>query len=174
MRVLFSSTGGDGHVLPMLPLARAFASRGHDVAWATAPAQRARIEGAGLTFEPAGPDVQEIRERWAALQERLAKLPIPERRPAAFSGRFAEIEAPLKLAPLRAVVERYRPDLLVRESSDLAAPIAAAAAGIPSVNHSFGLPIPEAALRAGAPLVAPLWEDAGLEPDALSGAFRGA
>jgi UDP:flavonoid glycosyltransferase YjiC (YdhE family) len=174
MRVLFSTTGGDGHVLPLLPLARAFASRRHDVSWATARDQRSRIEEAGLTFEPAGPNTEEIRGRWAALQEELAKLPIPERRAKAFSGRFADLEAPLKLEPLRGVVERCRPDLLVYEPSDVAAPIAAAAAGVPSVNHSFGLPIPEAALRAAAPLVAALWEEAGVEPDPLAGAFRGA
>jgi hypothetical protein len=36
MRVLFTTTPGLGHVNPMMPLARAFLDRGHDVLWAAA------------------------------------------------------------------------------------------------------------------------------------------
>ena len=36
MKVLFSSTSGYGHVIPMLPMARAFRPAGHHVPCATA------------------------------------------------------------------------------------------------------------------------------------------
>jgi UDP:flavonoid glycosyltransferase YjiC (YdhE family) len=71
------------------------------------------------------------------------------------------------------VIEAWQPDLVVHESDDLAAPIAAAAAGVSSANHAFGRPIPEQALRRAAEVIAPLWHAAGLEPDAFAGAYRG-
>ena len=48
MRVLFSSTAGYGHFLPLVPLARAFADEGHNVAFATAEDFRSDVESHGL------------------------------------------------------------------------------------------------------------------------------
>ncbi len=61
----------------------------------------------------------------------------------------------------------------MHDSGDLAAPIAAAALGLASVNHSFGAMIPNAVLDRAAETVAPLWREHGLEPDPRAGAFRG-
>ena len=173
MRVLFSSTGGDGHLLPLLPLAQAFARRGADVLVAPAPGQRRRVEAVGLRHEGVGPDPAELDAQLRPHRAHLATLPIAERRGVAFSTRFGVIEAPVKLAPLRALVERFAPGLVVHEAADLAAPIAAGEAGVPAVHHSFGRAIPEHALRAAAEKVAHLWESAGLSPDPLAGAFLG-
>lgn len=174
MRVLFCSTGGDGHVLPLLPLARAFATRGDEVAFAAPANHRERIEGLDLRFEQAGPTVDDLRPHLDRHRVAIALLSPSERRPPAFTGRFAEIEAPRRLDDLRAIVENVRPDLLIHESADLAATIAGAAADVPTVNHAFGLPIPEAALRRAAEAMEPYWRSAGLEPDELAGAYRGA
>ena len=174
MRVLFCSTGGDGHVLPLLPLVRAFATRGDEVAFAAPANHRERIEGLDLRFEQAGPTIEDLRPQLDPHRVATALLPPIERRPAAFTGRFAEIEAPRRLDDLRAIVENVRPDLLIHESADLAATIAGAAADVPTVNHAFGLPIPEAALRRAAEAMEPYWRSAGLEPDELAGAYRGA
>ena len=51
---------------------------------------------------------------------------------------FGEYGAPAMLPDLQGVLASYRPQLLVHDSSELAGPIAATAAGIPYVNHSFG------------------------------------
>lgn len=59
------------------------------------------------------------------------------------------------------------------DSADLAAPIAAAVIGVPSVHHSFGAMIPLSALERAAEAAVPLWRDHGLEPDPHAGAFRG-
>jgi UDP:flavonoid glycosyltransferase YjiC (YdhE family) len=174
IRVLFTSTGGDGHLLPLLPLARAFAMRGDGVAIAAPVTQRARIAADGVGFRPLGPTPDEIAAERAAHNRRVMALPPHARRPVAFSGLFAGIHAPRRIESLLAVVRDEAPDLLVYESADLAAPIAAAAAGVAAVHHSFGRPIPPGALRAAAPLMAPLWHAAGLKPDALAGAYRGA
>jgi UDP:flavonoid glycosyltransferase YjiC (YdhE family) len=58
MRILFSTTPALGHVLPLLPLARALSRRGHTVGFVTAAAMRSPIEDEG--FEPlaAGPTLE--------------------------------------------------------------------------------------------------------------------
>jgi UDP:flavonoid glycosyltransferase YjiC (YdhE family) len=173
MRILFASTGGDGHVLPLLPLARAFDALADEVAFAAPANHRERIEGTGLHFEEAGPTIQDLEPQLDAHREAMALVLPAERRPAAFTGRFAEIEAPRRLDDLRALVERLQPDMLIYESADLAAALVGTAAGVRTVNHAFGLPIPEAALRRAAEAMAPHWRTAGLEPDELAGAYRG-
>lgn len=172
MRVLFSSTAGDGHLLPLLPLAQAFARRGAEVVVAAPVSQGDRIEDAGLRHEPAGPTLAEVKDEQLAVRAHVRTLPIPERRTYAFAHRFGEIETARRLPAMRTLVERLGPDVVVHDPAELAAPIAAAAAGRPSVTHSFGLPIPGAAVRAAAAVVAPLWESAGLEPDPWAGVFR--
>ena len=59
------------------------------------------------------------------------------------------------------------------DSADLAAPVAAAVIGLPSIHHSFGAMIPLRALERAAEAAGPLWRDHGLEPDPHAGAFRG-
>jgi len=54
MRVLFSSTPGDGHIYPLLPLAHALQARGHEVAFATSTEHTRLIEGAGFAWFPCG------------------------------------------------------------------------------------------------------------------------
>src|SRR5687768_4831848 len=54
MRILFSSTPGEGHVRPLLPLARALAGRGHEIAFATVASWAPRLEDEGFPVLPAG------------------------------------------------------------------------------------------------------------------------
>src|SRR4051794_31964425 len=173
MRVLFSSTGGDGHLLPLLPLAGAFLARGDDVIVAAPATHRDRVERAGFRFAAVGPTVDDLRVEIAAHRDRLARVPLSERRAAAFSGRFGTIEAPHRIGPLRTLIGSRAPDVVISEPADLAAPIAALEAEVPFVYHSFGRSIPEAALRMAADVLAPLRRVAGLEPDPLAGAYRG-
>ena len=58
MRVLFCTTGGLGHLLPLRPLAFALRHRGHDIAWVTAPDALPRLEGEGFDSVPGWPDVR--------------------------------------------------------------------------------------------------------------------
>ena len=173
MRVLFSAVGQFGHVLPLLPLAGAFRDAGHDVAFATAGAFRERLVAAGFEFHAAGPEPRDIEARAAPLRAQVETLPYEDRRPVLFTTRFARLEAPEKLPAVLRVVREWQPDLLVHESCDLAAPLAAAALDVPSAHQSFGRVVPQACWDRAAPEVAPLWRDAGLHPDPLCGAFRG-
>lgn len=173
MRVLFSSTGGAGHLQPLLPLAVAFAARGDEVKVAAPSNHRARVEGEGLELAEVGPTSDALRAEALAHQHQINRLPVPERRAEAFSGLFGKLEAPARLPGLRSLLEQWSPDVVIYESADLAAPIAAAEAGTRFLNHAFGRAIPEAALKMAADVVAPLWTGVGLDPDPLAGAYAG-
>lgn len=158
----------------MLPLARAFAAAGHDVAFATAAVWEAWARAEGFDFLRVGlePDVADARNapRRAALQS----LPIPDRRPYAFTTRFAIIEAPERVDDVRVAVRSWGAELVVHEAGDLTAPLVATELELPSVHHGFGRMVPLRALAAAAEAMEPLWRAAGLAPTPYAGAFRGA
>jgi UDP:flavonoid glycosyltransferase YjiC (YdhE family) len=172
MRVLFTSTAGVGHVLPLLPLARAFAHAGVDVSFATAPSWCARLQGEGFRFLPAGLEADVGQERNAVHREAWLGLPPLERRPYAFTARFALIEAPERLAGVRNAASSSEPDLIVHESGDLTAPLVATELGLRSVHHGFGRLVPRVCFERAATVTDPLWRAAGLKPDSLGGVFR--
>jgi UDP:flavonoid glycosyltransferase YjiC (YdhE family) len=173
VRVLFSCVPWEGHYRPLVPLARVLAERGHEVAFATAPSSEERAREDGFAVLRAGPGEREVRQQFAPLREQVFALPPEARRPHQFSALFARIYAPAKIADLLDAARTWRPDAIVFDSCDLAAPLAAAATGLSAVNHSFGVMIPAAALEASRPWLDPLWEAEGLEPDSWAGAFRG-
>lgn len=174
MRVLFSTTPLDGHFRPLLPLARALKSRGHDVAFATAESWHAKVEAEGFEAVAAGPDHGTARRaRLDSQRDTIDELPALDRRQYVFSYLFAEGHAPLKWPELLDAARAWRAQALVHESGDLAAPIVAAALGLPPINHGFGTMVPLPILERAAAAVAPLWRRAGLEPAAYAGAFEG-
>jgi len=172
MRVLFSCTAGEGHFRPLLPLARAFAAAGDDVAFATT-ADTAAVESSGFRHLPAGIGTVEVNARFAPKREQVAAMPPHERRPFVFTWRFAEIDARAKIDELHAAASAWAPDLIVYESADLSAPIVAASLGVPAVHHGFGRMVPVDAFALAAESTAPLWRARGLEPPPLNGAFEG-
>ena len=168
MRVLCSAIPLEGHVLPILPIATALMRAGHDVRFATGLDLHARIHQAGLIPIAAGPrmvDAMAAAER----DPRFATLSLTERGAATFT----QVIAPAKLRDLERIVAEWRPDLIIHECTDLAAPIAASAAGVPSVTQGWGL-VPAAGVN-HPPVadVAGLWRAHGLEPDSYAGNFRG-
>ena len=172
MRVLFTCVAAEGHFRPLLPLARAFRERGDEVAFATA-AEFRPVREEGFEHLAAGIDQAELERRFASHRADLARMPFFERRAHAFSTRFALTDAPARLQDLLRVTSDLRPDLVVHDSSELAAPVVAEKLGIESVQHGFGRPIPTAAVEAAAAAGAALWEELGLEPDPLAGLYRG-
>jgi UDP:flavonoid glycosyltransferase YjiC (YdhE family) len=86
---------------------------------------------------------------------------------------FGGVIAPAKLPVLRQIADDYRPDLIVHPPVDLAGPLLAAERGLPSVTYGFGQVLEPELIAALADRVAPLWRDAGLEPDPYAGIYRG-
>lgn len=173
MRVLFSCTGTEGHFAPLLPLARAFDEQEHEVVFATAGAFAPRVRSAGFDALAAGLDAAEISRLHAPYGARLLEIPPAERRPYAFTWRFATVDAPAKLAELQAVAAAWRPDLIVHDAAELPAPPVAVSLGVPSVNHGFGQVIPRACLERASGQAALLWHELGLEPQPWNGMYRG-
>src|SRR5690242_1971756 len=111
LRVLFSSSGLLGHLHPLVPLAQALRSRGHEVRWAIGPDGCAGVEQAG--FEPVATGLPRP-ERFAELGRRypeFTELPSGEEPDGMFAKMFGEITAPAVLADLLPLVESWRPDL---------------------------------------------------------------
>lgn len=172
--MLFSTTPLEGHFRPLLPLATALRARGHDVAFATATSWHSHVEDQGFEALAAGVDHQAARDvRLEAERDAIERLPRLTRRKFVFSYLFAEGHAPLKLPELLGAARDWRPDVLVYESGDLAAPAVAAALDLPVVHHGFGTMVSLAILERAGEAVAPLWRRLGLEPDRHAGAFRG-
>ena len=172
MRAMFSCTASYGHFRPLVPLARAFVAAGHEVVFATSASFARHVEAAGFDVLPAGMSDAEAIARFAPYRAELQKLPPGERRPLSFMWRFATIEAPAKLDELRSAVEVWKPDLMVHESADLAAPLVAALNGLRAVHHGFGRLVPAACFERAAEVTASLWHARGLDPGPLGGVFR--
>jgi hypothetical protein len=124
---------------------RAFAELGHEVAFATAPAFEARVRSEGFSTLAVGLDQAQIKTRMEEYRPRRLRLPPAERRPFAYTWRFAQVDAPTKLPQLARAAKDWRTELLVHDAAELCAPPVAASLEIPSVNqggrpgHSGGL-----------------------------------
>lgn len=160
MRVLFAAHGAYGHVMPLFGMARSLVEKGHDVVVATSSAFCPVVASEGLQAHPAGMDdgalVIEAHRRWPE----TASLPA-----AAWTPRmFCEIAAPAMAADLRPLMDRWRPDVVVREEGEHGSAVASAARGVPWVTHGWGSPLQEeGSLVELGRLLVPIWERAGLE-----------
>jgi len=163
MRVLVTTTGGTGHVLPTVPVAEAMQRAGHEVVWATAPAACATVERLGFRSLEAGVPLDRRAAMTRDLHPELMTLAPRDRRPVMFSALFAEVAGPMMAADLEAVLDDVAPDLVVHEIAELAAPAVASARGIPHVTVAFSGVLPEPVRAAAVVAAAPLWEQVGLE-----------
>ena len=141
----------------MVPLARALASAGHEVAFATAAAFGPYVRQVGFEVFPAGPSEAEA---VAAFGSPTSSPQDPELRRRRF---VARAEAHLRdVLPLLA---NWRPQVLMHAELEMSGPVAAALTGIPSINHGLGIGLPPT--DAGS-----LWRAYGLEPPPYSGMYR--
>jgi UDP:flavonoid glycosyltransferase YjiC (YdhE family) len=174
MRVLITCVPGYGHLHPLLPLANALADAGHDVAIATGPDVRARAETAGFATFPAGIGLSETWQRLVRrypdqIYNRLAPDEIMQ---WYLPKLFGEIVAPAMLEDLVPLVRTWRPDVIVHDTFDFAAPVAAAMSDVPSVSHTLGIRFEGELLDLIAAAVAPLWRLHGLAADPTAGLYR--
>ena len=171
MRVLFTTTPGRGHVHPMVPLAKAFQQRGHEVRWAAAADVCGRLQSEGFATSAAGLGEAESMAMVSERFPEVAALPPTERPLFLFPRLFGAVRAEPMLVDLLPVVREWRPTLLVAEAGEFAGPIAAAAAGLLIVCHAFGALLPPERVAAASTVVAPLWEAQGLGPRPFAGSY---
>lgn len=126
MRLLVSFVGGEGHLQPLLPLARTAAAAGHAVVVTGAAALAPMVEAAGLEFFPTGPDV---------VPQRLPLQPVDlERERRVVRDGFADRMARARVTDLLPLCTRWRPDVVLRDEMDFGAVIAAESLGIPHAS----------------------------------------
>jgi UDP:flavonoid glycosyltransferase YjiC (YdhE family) len=136
VRVLVSVNDAVGHVLPVLPLARALCAAGHEVLLASpgpAAGRLASITGVTvralpaaevpLLDEPPPPGDHEGRLSWAV-------------------RRSWPNDARGWVGPLLECAREWRPDVVVVEPVEHAGRVVAAALGLPLVEHGWGFTLP--------------------------------
>jgi UDP:flavonoid glycosyltransferase YjiC (YdhE family) len=145
MKIIMSSTPQHGHLLPLLPLARAFRDRGNEVAVLTSGGMRSVIQSEGFRLLPVGPlpdaMLAEVRAR-TGLDP--AGNPTPESVAEFFAGVRVELTAEEALAAAR----EFRPDLVVRELCDYIGPLVAADRNVPMATLAYGPARPRAFITA--------------------------
>ncbi len=175
MRVLATCLPGHGHFNPMLPLAQALVRAGHEVAFATASDFCPRVVEAGFPAFPAGLSLER--------QMAEARSRYPEQDALKGATRFesfvprmlAGVAAPARAEDLVPLVRSWRPDVVMHDETEFAAPLAAAVAGVPHADHSVGILRPLAMARLAGETLAPLydrWEVDGASLGPFGGLFR--
>jgi UDP:flavonoid glycosyltransferase YjiC (YdhE family) len=136
VRVLFTTTGHSGHLLPLVPLARACERAGHEVLVATHAPRADNVERLGLPVRgiAVSPD-----EAWAPLMGRLPGLRQSEGDALIIGEGFAGIGAGGALPGFLQAVEQWRPDVLVHECYEFAGPIAAERHDVRLARVALGL-----------------------------------
>jgi UDP:flavonoid glycosyltransferase YjiC (YdhE family) len=163
MRVLFTTLAASGHLHPLVPVARALATAGHEVAVACAEEGRATVERQGFRFFPAGVGIAEARAALSPTGPDAPPAPYP-----LFDGReaFGNFLPRRMLPGLLAAAEVWQPDLIVRDATEIAGLLAAELLGLPHASVEVGvfLDIPFLADFVGDHL-ARLRAELGLPPD---------
>jgi UDP:flavonoid glycosyltransferase YjiC (YdhE family) len=136
MRVLFSTTANDGHWGPLAPFAQACVAAGHEVRVAAPESYGPSLDRAGFAHEPF-PDVPS--EVIGPVMARVSMLSFEEANEVVLREVFARMDAQSGLPGVVATIERWRPDVVVRETAELASLAAAQRAGLPHAHVCIGL-----------------------------------
>ena len=155
----------------MVPLARALEAGGHRVAFATDPGFCAYVRGVGFEAHPAGLDQREASERLDAIMpESEWEAIAPEDGMRYLLSRlFGPIRVPPMLEDLRSIFAEWLPELVIHDTAEMAGAIAAEVAGIPHVEHSFGILRPELERRLATEAVAAISSGLGIRNPGVGG-----
>ncbi len=171
MRILLTTRGSAGHLLPLTPFGHACLRAGHDVRVAAQPQHRANVERAGLPFAATA---DPPKDEWMALMARFGSLSIDEANAQMIGAFFAGIDVRATLPALRALVEDWRPDVIVRETCEFGGALVAELDGIALARIGLGVEASEElAIQLAAPAVDAARAQLGLEPDPSGDRLRG-
>jgi UDP:flavonoid glycosyltransferase YjiC (YdhE family) len=132
MRILFTFIGGRGHFDPLIPIARAAEAAGHTVAVAGSGNLTGEIIAAGFTAFATSETRVAMAHSAAVAEPRAPLEPLDRAQDErdfadTFGGRGARRHA----AALPEILERWKPDVVVRDEADFGSAIAAELAGVP-------------------------------------------
>ncbi len=171
MRVLVSSPGGIGHATPLVPLAWAMAAAGAEVRIACPSPAADRLIEIGLPVTRIGLSAEAAHERCLERYPEIRSMPGPQLSAYVFPRLFGDITAAAQFPDLLDIARSWQPSVLVHDAGDKAAPVIAAAIGVPNVCHGFGTVIPPATVAAAAERTDWLWVTVGLTPRPYGGCF---
>jgi UDP:flavonoid glycosyltransferase YjiC (YdhE family) len=138
MRVLLTTQPGYGHFRPLLPLTHALVAAGHEVRVGTSKSFAPVIEREGLQAEALGLD-------WllgveSTIPPELQPPPEVDTLATFFAHRFVRMTAERLAKDVVALAERWRPDLIVRETTEYGGSLAAQVLALPSAALQVASP----------------------------------
>ena len=140
VRILLSTWPAHGHLLPMLPLARAARRAGHDVVVASGAEMAAEARRRGFAAWDVGPSRAEADAAFGAVVPDITVIDPAERVPTIIAGIFGAA-ALLRADDLVPRAMTWQPDLVVHPITELAGAVAAERSGARRLVHGFG-PLP--------------------------------
>ncbi len=126
MRMLFTFAGGNGHYLPLTPIAYAARKSGHVITFAGQTAMMSTVEGAGFSaFDTGGSTLR--------TSPQIVPLTVPdiEQEEQVIRKGFALRTARERASTLLPLYARWKPDVIVCDEMDFGAMIAAEHLAIP-------------------------------------------
>ncbi len=140
MRVLISTVPAHGHLLPLLPIARAALRAGHEVVVATGTEGVAEARRRGFDTWTVRPSRAEADAAFRANVPDLMAIPADVRMPTVVAGVFGA-SAVTRAADLVPQAEAWQPDLVIHPITETAGAVAAARCGARHAVHGLG-PLP--------------------------------
>ena len=112
MRILMTTRGSAGHLLPLAPIGHACLRAGHEVLVAAQRDHQGNVERTGLPFAPVDAPPP---EEWMPLLAEFGQLDMETANARMIGDYFGRLDTAAALPGLRAIVEEWRPDVIVRE-----------------------------------------------------------
>ena len=131
MRILFTTTPYPTHFQPLIPIARAAADAGHDVAVAAPPCLCAVVAAAGFRAIPAGYDDPDTGGADPPNSDLREAPPGLAARPWNHALGWRGMPAQRMASDLLPIVRQWRPSIIVREPMEFGGPIIAEHLGLP-------------------------------------------
>jgi UDP:flavonoid glycosyltransferase YjiC (YdhE family) len=136
MRILFSSMPAAGHFGPMVPFVRASVRGGHRAMVAGTPPLARAAEETGALFWPVDePDAVQV----ASAVDGLRGLSHADANAWMVGQIFARLRSGAAIPRLREAIRSFRPDLVVRETAEFGAAVAAEIHQLPHTRIAIGL-----------------------------------
>lgn len=145
MRVLFTGVPGHGHLLPLLPLARAFRRRGDDVALMVPSGYVHVFSGEGLETLPAGADSPAVIDE--VMRRTGVDVRFSDSREAVIEA-FTTARIELSVDDALPAARTWHPDLVVHDPMDFLGPYLASVCGAPHTVVTFGSDVSANFIRA--------------------------